>query len=209
MRRLVVLLLLTLLLPDTATAQDAPTAISVLNKLAVKGRAAKTGYTREQFPHWSDLNRNGCDTRNEILERDLTTVIFKVGTKDCKVITGFLLDPYSGKVISFSSTKSTVDIDHVVALSNAWQTGAAYFDKSKREAIANDPLNLLAVDYSLNRQKGDGDAATWLPPLKSYRCDYVARQVAVKAKYALWVTAPEKDAIVKILEKCVGQRIPN
>lgn len=203
------LLLLTLLLPDTATAQDAPTAISVLNKLAVKGRAAKTGYTREQFPHWSDLNRNGCDTRNEILERDLTTVIFKVGTKDCKVITGSLLDPYSGKVISFSSTKSTVDIDHVVALSNAWQTGAAYFDKTKREAIANDPLNLLAVDYSLNRQKGDGDAATWLPPLKSYRCDYVARQVAVKAKYALWVTAPEKDAIVKILEKCVGQRIPN
>ena len=209
MRRLVVLLSLTLLLPDTATAQDAPTAISVLNKLAVKGRAAKTGYTREQFPHWSDLNRNGCDTRNEILERDLTTVIFKVGTKDCKVITGSLLDPYSGKVISFSSTKSTVDIDHVVALSNAWQTGAAYFDKTKREAIANDPLNLLAVDYSLNRQKGDGDAATWLPPLKSYRCDYVARQVAVKAKYALWVTAPEKDAIVKILEKCVGQRIPN
>jgi hypothetical protein len=209
MRRLVVLLLLTLLLPDTATAQDVPTAISVLNKLAVKGRAAKTGYTREQFPHWSDLNRNGCDTRNEILERDLTTVIFKVGTKDCKVITGSLLDPYSGKVISFSSTKSTVDIDHVVALSNAWQTGAAYFDKTKREAIANDPLNLLAVDYSLNRQKGDGDAATWLPPLKSYRCDYVARQVAVKAKYALWVTAPEKDAIVKILEKCVGQRIPN
>lgn len=203
------LLLLTLLLPDTATAQDAPTAISVLNKLAVKGRAAKTGYTREQFPHWSDLNRNGCDTRNEILERDLTTVIFKVGTKDCKVITGSLLDPYSGKVISFSSTKSTVDIDHVVALSNAWQTGAAYFDKTKREAIANDPLNLLAVDYLLNRQKGDGDAATWLPPLKSYRCDYVARQVAVKAKYALWVTAPEKDAIVKILEKCVGQRIPN
>ena len=203
------LLLLTLLLPDTATAQDASTAISVLNKLAVKGRAAKTGYTREQFPHWSDLNRNGCDTRNEILERDLTTVIFKVGTKDCKVITGSLLDPYSGKVISFSSTKSTVDIDHVVALSNAWQTGAAYFDKTKREAIANDPLNLLAVDYSLNRQKGDGDAATWLPPLKSYRCDYVARQVAVKAKYALWVTAPEKDAIVKILEKCVGQRIPN
>lgn len=209
MRRLVVLLLLTLLLPDTATAQDAPTAISVLNKLAVKGRAAKTGYTREQFPHWSDSNRNGCDTRNEILERDLTTVIFKVGTKDCKVITGSLLDPYSGKVISFSSTKSTVDIDHVVALSNAWQTGAAYFDKTKREAIANDPLNLLAVDYSLNRQKGDGDAATWLPPLKSYRCDYVARQIAVKAKYALWVTAPEKDAIVKILEKCVGQRIPN
>jgi hypothetical protein len=136
-------------------------------------------------------------------------VLFKAGTRDCKVSSGSLIDPYSGKVITFSSVKSTIDIDHVVALSNAWQTGAAYFDKSKRQLIANDPLNLLAVDYSLNRQKGDGDAATWLPPLKSYRCSYVARQVAVKAKYALWVTSPEKDAIVKILEKCVGQKIPN
>ncbi len=209
MKRLVVLLLLTQLLPNTAAAQDVTSAISVLNKLEVKGRAAKTGYTRAQFPHWSDLNRNGCDTRNEILKRDLTALIFKVDTKDCKVISGSLLDPYSGKVIIFSSNKSTIDIDHVVALSNAWQTGAAYFDKSKREGIANDPLNLLAVDYSLNRQKGDGDAATWLPPLKTYRCDYVARQIAVKAKYALWVTAPEKDAITKILDKCVGQKVPN
>jgi hypothetical protein len=136
-------------------------------------------------------------------------VLYKAGTRDCKVTSGSLIDPYSGKVITFSSTKSTIDIDHVVALSNAWQTGAAYFDKTKRQLIANDPLNLLAVDYSLNRQKGDGDAATWLPPLKSYRCDYVARQIAVKAKYALWVTSPEKDAIIKILEKCVGQKIPS
>ncbi len=97
----------------------------------------------------------------------------------------------------------------MVALSNAWQTGAAYFDKTKRQQIANDPLNLLAVNFSLNRQKGDGDAATWLPPLKSYRCEYVARQIAVKAKYLLWVTAAEKDAKIKILEKCEGQKLPN
>ena len=208
MRRIVVLALLLTYIPHQANAAPSDDALTVLNSLSVKGRAAKTGYTRAQFTHWSDLDRNGCDARNDTLKRDLTEVIYKAGTRDCKVISGLLLDPYSGKVITFSSTKSTVDIDHVVALSNAWQTGAAYFDKSKREAIANDPLNLLAVDYSLNRQKGDGDAATWLPPLKSYRCDYVARQIAVKAKYALWVTAPEKDAIVKILEKCVGQRIP-
>jgi hypothetical protein len=125
------------------------------------------------------------------------------------VLTGQLLDPFSGKVITFSSTKSNIDIDHVVALSNAWQTGAAYFDKAKRAAIANDPLNLIAVDAKLNRQKGDGDAATWLPPLKSYRCDYVARQIAVKAKYGLWVTQPEKGAIIKLLEMCEGQKIPN
>ena len=209
MRRIVLLSLLLTVIPLQTNAAPLDDALTTLNSLSVKGRAAKTGYTRAQFPTWSDLDRNGCDTRNEILNRDLTKVLFKAGTRDCKVISGSLIDPYSGKVIVFSSTKSTIDIDHVVALSNAWQTGAAYFDKTKRQQIANDPLNLLAVDYSLNRQKGDGDAATWLPPLKSYRCDYVARQIAVKAKYGLWVTSPEKDAIVKILEKCVGQKIPN
>jgi len=209
MRRIVVLALLLTYIPNQVNAAPSDDALTVLNSLSVKGRAAKTGYTRAQFTHWSDLDRNGCDARNDTLKRDLTEVIYKAGTRDCKVIAGLLLDPFSGKVITFSSTKSTIDIDHVVALSNAWQTGAAYFDKTKRQQIANDPLNLLAVDFSLNRQKGDGDAATWLPPLKSYRCDYVARQIAVKAKYGLWVTQPEKNAIVKLLEKCEGQKIPN
>ena len=209
MRRIVVLALLLTTLPLSNTAQADQDALTVLNSLEVKGRAAKTGYARSQFPHWSDPDRNGCDARNDTLKRDLTEVIYKAGTRDCKVISGLLLDPYSGKVITFSSTKSTIDIDHVVALSNAWQTGAAYFDKTKRQQIANDPLNLLAVNFSLNRQKGDGDAATWLPPLKSYRCEYVARQIAVKAKYLLWVTAAEKDAKIKILEKCEGQKLPN
>jgi hypothetical protein len=209
MRRIVVLALLLTYIPHQVNAAPSDDALTVLNSLSVKGRAAKTGYTRAQFTHWSDLDRNGCDARNDTLKRDLTEVIYKAGTRDCKVISGLLLDPYSGKVITFSSTKSTIDIDHVVALSNAWQTGAAYFDKTKRQQIANDPLNLLAVDFSLNRQKGDGDAATWLPPLKSYRCDYVARQIAVKAKYGLWVTQPEKVAIIKLLEKCEGQKLPN
>jgi len=209
MRRIVVLALLLTTLPLSNTAQADQDALTVLNSLEVKGRAAKTGYARSQFPHWSDPDRNGCDARNDTLKRDLTQISFKSGTRDCKVLTGQLLDPFSDKIISFSSAKSMIDIDHVVALSNAWQTGAAYFDKTKRAAIANDPLNLIAVDAKLNRQKGDGDAATWLPPLKSYRCDYVARQIAVKAKYGLWVTQPEKNAIVKLLEKCEGQKIPN
>jgi len=209
MRRIVVLALLLTTLPLSNTAQADQDALTVLNSLEVKGRAAKTGYARSQFPHWSDPDRNGCDARNDTLKRDLTQIIFKSGTRDCKVLTGQLLDPFSDKIISFSSAKSMIDIDHVVALSNAWQTGAAYFDKTKRAAIANDPLNLIAVDAKLNRQKGDGDAATWLPPLKSYRCDYVARQIAVKAKYGLWVTQPEKGAIIKLLEKCEGQKISN
>ena len=208
MRRIVVIALLLSLLPATNAQADTTDALTALNKLEVKGRAAKTGYTRSQFPHWSDPDRNGCDARNDTLKRDLTNITFKAGTRDCKVIAGQLLDPFSGKVITFSTTKVVIDIDHVVALSNAWQTGAAYFDKNTRLLIANDPINLLAVDAKLNRQKGDGDAATWLPPNKSFRCEYVARQVAVKSKYKLWVTEPEKVAITNILSSCVDQKLP-
>jgi len=208
MRRIVVIALLLSLFPATNSQSATNDALTALNKLEVKGRAAKTGYTRSQFPHWSDPDRNGCDARNDTLKRDLKDITYKEGTRDCKVIAGQLLDPFSGKVIIFSPTKVVIDIDHVVALSNAWQTGAAYFDKSVRTQIANDPLNLLAVDSKLNRQKGDGDAATWLPPNKSFRCEYVARQVAVKSKYKLWVTEPEKVAITKILSSCAGQKLP-
>ncbi|NCA26360.1 MAG: HNH endonuclease [Actinobacteria bacterium] len=208
MRRIVIAALLLTLLPANTVQSATNDALTALNKLEVKGRAAKTDYTRSQFPHWSDPDRNGCDARNDTLKRDLTDITFKAGTRDCKVIAGQLLDPFSGKVIIFSPTKVVIDIDHVVALSNAWQTGAAYFDKNVRTQIANDPLNLLAVDAKLNRQKGDGDAATWLPPNKAFRCEYVARQVAVKTKYRLWVTEPEKVAITKILSSCVGQKLP-
>jgi hypothetical protein len=207
MRRIVLLALLLTSIPTQSASANEPTALAVLNQLEVKGRAPKTGYSRAAFTHWSDLNRDGCDSRNEILKRDLTQIIFKTGTRDCKVISGQLLDPLSGQTLIFSSSKSTVDIDHLVSLSNAWQTGAAYFDKKTRESLANDPLNLLAVDAKLNRQKGDGDAATWLPPLKSFRCKYVAIQVAVKAKYLLWVTSAEREAIIKVLDNCPGQLI--
>jgi hypothetical protein len=127
------------------------------------------------------------------------------------ILSGLLIDPYSGESIDFLrgvATSSDVQIDHVVALSNAWQTGAFKLTLEKRTAFANDPLNLLAVMGRLNSQKGDGDAATWLPPRKSYRCAYVARQVAVKYKYGLWLTAPEKAAILKLLQPCRGQLIP-
>ena len=210
MRRIVVFLLSIAIyapyaISNTTYAQSYEDSISTLNSLEVKGRAPKTGYSRAQFPHWSDLDRNGCDARNDILKRDLTEVLFKAGTRDCKVLSGVLLDPFSNKVLTFTSVKSAVDIDHVVALSNAWQTGAAYFDKNTRSQIANDPLNLLAVDAKLNRQKGDGDAATWLPPNKAFRCEYVSRQVSVKSKYSLWVTPPEKEAITRVLNQCIGQ----
>jgi hypothetical protein len=141
----------------------------------------------------------------------LKNVIFKSGTRDCVVLSGDLLDPYSGKTINFvrgNVSSMEVQIDHVVALSNAWQTGAFKLSLATRTQFANDPLNLLAVQGRLNSQKGDGDAATWLPPLKSYRCKYVARQIAVKSKYGLWVTTPEKSAIANILAKCPKEPLP-
>ena len=188
------------------------TATSVLMMLPVKGRAAKTGYTRAQFGQtWADVDRNGCDTRNDMLKRDLTEIVFKVKTRNCVVESGVLLDRYSGETINFvrgNVTSMEVQIDHVVALSNSWQTGAFKLSVIQRTALANDPLNLFAVKGRLNSQKGDGDAATWLPPLKSFRCAYVAQQIAVKAKYSLWVTAPEKGAMVRILTACPKQVLP-
>ena len=188
------------------------TAVAVLETLSVKGRAPKTGYERSQFgPAWSDVDRNGCDTRNDILYRDLTSKTFKFGTQNCVVLTGVLSDPYSGEKISFVrgvGSSMDVQIDHVVALSNAWQTGAFKLDYDKRIALANDPMNLLAVKGRLNSQKGDGDAATWLPPRKDIRCAYVAQQIVVKAKYKLWVTSAEKAAMVALLDRCPGFKAP-
>ena len=193
-------------------AESATTALSVIEQQVTKGRAAKTGYTRAQFgPVWADVDRNGCDTRNDILKWDLTDKVFRAKTRDCVVESGTLLDPFSGETINFvrgNTSSMEVQIDHVIALSNAWQTGAFQLSIKERTALANDPLNLMAVKGRLNSQKGDGDAATWLPPLKSYRCDYVSRQIAVKVKYKLWFTAPEKDAMVRILKTCPEKALP-
>ncbi|MGC0238356.1 GmrSD restriction endonuclease domain-containing protein [Arthrobacter sp. SD76] len=107
-----------------------------------------------------------------------------------------------------TTTSSAVQIDHVVALSDAWQKGAQQLTTEQRTAFANDPLNLQATDGATNQQKGDGDAATWLPPSKDFRCEYVARQVSVKARYSLWVTQAEHDAFAGILAGCPGQLAP-
>ncbi|MDD7465234.1 MAG: HNH endonuclease family protein [Actinomycetaceae bacterium] len=182
-------------------------ALTALASLPVKGRAPQTGYERTRMfgQAWKDMDRNGCDTRNDILGRDLTNISYKEGTHGCVVISGVLDDPYSGKQLHFTrgqGTSELVQIDHVVALSDAWQKGAQQLDQSQREQLANDPLNLLAVDGALNQQKSDADAATWLPPNQKYRCTYVSRQIAVKKKYHLWVTTPERDAMTAVLQKC-------
>ncbi|WQB72229.1 DUF1524 domain-containing protein [Prescottella equi] len=192
-------------------------AAATLDAIPVKGRAPKTGYDRALFGQaWSDDvtvegGHNGCDTRNDILRRDLVDITIKPGSNGCTVLTGTLNDTYTGRTIAFTrgeGTSNAVQIDHIVALSDAWQKGAQQFDEQTRRNFANDPLNLQAVDGPTNGQKGDGDAATWLPPNKAYRCTYVTRQFEVKLKYGLWMTQAEKDAIARELASCTGSPAP-
>jgi len=182
-------------------------ASTLLETLPVKGRAPKTDYARSQFGNgWQRVG--GCDLRNIILRRDLQDV---VTNEKCQVMSGLLDDPYTGKMIQFhrgESTSADVQIDHVVALSDAWQTGAQLISSEKRISLANDPLNLLAVDGKTNQQKSDGNAASWLPPNKSFRCQYIARQIAVKNAYQLWVVTAEYDAMKNILDTCPKQKLP-
>ncbi len=183
-------------------------ATAVLATLEEKGRAPRTGYEREQFgAGWAEVD--GCDMRNFILKRDLEPEV--LAEDGCKVVSGTLNDPYTAKTIQFKrgpDTSALVQIEHVVALSDAWQKGAQGLPPETRAEFANDPLNLLAVDGPTNMKKGDSDAATWLPPNKAYRCRYVARQIAVKANYKLWVTPAEKTAMGKVLDSCPGQVLP-
>jgi hypothetical protein len=151
----------------------------------------------------------GCATRDRILRRDLTAKTYVAGsTCRGRVQSGTLYDPYTGDIIMYvRANGSNVDIDHVVALLDAWQKGAQQWSAAKRRMFANDPLDLLAVGAAVNRAKGDSDAATWLPPRKSFRCDFIARQITVKVKYGLWVTTAEGDAMARVLAACPDQRL--
>ncbi|MEO3976787.1 HNH endonuclease family protein [Streptomyces sp. CAU 1734] len=195
---------------------SAATAQNTLDRLTVKNPGAMSGYDREGAfgPAWSDTttapgSKNACDTRNDILHRDLDRIRLK-GTSRCVIAAGVLADPYTGKRISFvrGPQSARVQIDHVVALAAGWRTGAARLTQEGRRALSNDPLNLVAADGPTNAAKSDADAAAWLPPRASFRCAYVARQIAVKAKYGLWITPPEKAAMTRVLAGCPSQPLP-
>ena len=189
------------------TDENAPLATAVLGRLEVKGRAPKTGYSRDQFyDEWP--KEKGCNLRQRILKRDFGEST-KLADDNCTVIGGKFVEPYTGEEKEFtekSQISKGIQIDHIVALSDAWQKGAQYKTKDDRYKIATDPLNLVAADASANMQKSDGDAATWLPKNKSFRCQYVARQISVKYKYQLWVSSAEKDAMNAVLSKCPEER---
>jgi hypothetical protein len=184
-------------------------ALAALDRLVVKGPSPMTGYHRvaDFGEPWVDVDDNGCDTRDDILRRDLT----QRSSTGCEVRSGVLHDPYTGTTIHFVrglQTSDAVQIDHVVPLADAWRTGAQKLTEGTRTALANDPVNLFAVDGPTNTIKSDGDAATWLPPVKSFRCTYIAHQIAVKRTYSLWVTPAEKAAMTRVLAACPAQRLP-
>lgn len=187
-------------------------AIDVLDTLDVAPWDSHAGYARENFgERWVDVDGNGCSTRNDILGRDLTGITYTSNKYRCVVKSGELDDPYSGQQIHFERSESDeVQIDHIVALYNAWRTGAQDFSYEDRVAIANDPYNLIAVDGDTNYEKSDGDASRWLPRDEDFRCEYVARQIGVKARYNLWVTEKEKGALRTVLNvDCQGTELPS
>ena len=180
-------------------------ARTVLAGLPVKGRAPATGYDRDLFPHWRDTDKDGCEADEQVLHSFAAELVL-VGP--CREVAGRMIDPYSGEEVRWGRSRAgIVDVDHIVPLRDAWVKGAQSWPAEKRLEFANDQANLVPTQASLNRAKGDSDAASWLPPDKPARCRYVAAQVEVKAKYGLWVTAPERDAIARVLDKCPAQTI--
>lgn len=190
----------------TAAIAAAPTgsALAQLGSIREAGASGAATYERERFgTPWSDVDGNGCDTRNDVLARDLVAARTEAGS--CVLLSGTLHDPYSGASVAFergATSSGDVQVDHVVALSDAWRSGASAWSRSRRVAFANDPLNLLAVDGDLNEEKSGSDASTWVPPDRGYRCPYVARQIAVKSRYGLSVTPSERNAMIAVLQRC-------
>lgn len=180
----------------------------VLTQLPVQSPADGSTYERtEQFySSWPSIE--GCSLRQRIIKRDFAGAT--LDTDNCTVIAGLYTDPYSGEELEFhekSAISRGVQIDHVVALSNAWQTGAQNLSDDERYDLATDPLNLIAAGAEANQDKSDGDASEWLPPNRAFRCEYVARQIAVKYKYHLWVTEPEYAAMITVLTDCPAQTV--
>lgn len=202
--------------PEPTATDEAPdvaakpgSAMKALNRLKVKPMTSGAGYDRDRKfgDAWIDVDGNGCDTRNDILARDFASI---TRTDGCLIYKGVLKDKYTGERIRFTRGQTTslaVQVDHVVALHNAWMTGAHKLSYSMRVAFANDPLNLQAVDGPTNSRKSDSDASWWLPPRRGYQCAYVARQISVKKAYRLWVTPDEKIAMQAVLTTCPRQKV--
>ena len=184
---------------------DSAKALDQLHVLQMHSESVPR-YSRDEFgQRWADVDRNGCDTRNDILRRDLRSLQMKTSSPNCVVVGGILDDPYTGRTIDFhkgEDSSDQVQIDHVVALADAWRSGAWQWDAPRRQEFANDPTNLLAVEGNANQDKGASRADQWLPPNARYRCAYVQRQIVVKTSWGLGATPREKKAMKAVLDHC-------
>jgi len=175
-----------------------------LEGLEVRTDARVDGYDRESFAWRTDVDRNGCDTRNDVLRRDLADTAIREGSRGCVVQAGELTDPYSGERVAFDRSRDpeAVQIDHVVSLSDAWSSGAWRWDADYRTAFANDPLELVAASAAENNAKSDATADEWLPEHPDDACALVVRQVSIKVRTELSVTRAEHDAMARVLDGC-------
>lgn len=199
---LLAVLLFALAFPQGASATppaipSKSTALSYLNGLTVQTEGSMTGYSRDLFPHWHTVSGT-CDTRETVLKRDGTNV---VTGSDCRATSGKWFSPYDG--VS-TTDASTFDIDHIVALAEAWRSGAKSWTTAKREAFANDLSHsqLIAVSASSNRSKGDQDPSTWMPTTTSYRCTYAKMWVGSKHAWGLSAQSAEVTALKTYLNGC-------
>jgi len=184
------------------TGDDLTLGRTELAALPVQDNTTLDGYDRDAFGQaWADVDHNGCRTRDDILARDLTDLV--VDDDDCTVLSGTLDDPYTGESIAFArgENSAAVQIDHVVALANAWRSGARDWDADTRLAFANDPANLLAVEGGANQSKGADDASQWLPR-EGFQCLYGLTQIKIKTAYELSITSEEKAALAETLAGC-------
>jgi hypothetical protein len=190
---------------------DPAAASAALLDLPIEAKTSLDGYERGCGegegcvfgPAWADVDRNGCDQRNDVLHRDLADIEVREGTQGCVVVAGLLDDPYTGATVEFlKEDAAEVPIDHVVPLAAAWVQGAAQWTADERTAFANDLGNLMATTREQNSSKGDSTAEEWLPPDPAYGCSYATVVITVKDRYALSVTPAEADTLEDLLATC-------
>ena len=190
---------------DPAAATAALAALPVVEKTSLDGyeRGCGEGEACVFGPAWADVDRNGCDQRNDVLHRDLTAVQVREGTNGCVVVAGVLDDPYTGETVTFvKADAALVPIDHVVPLAAAWVQGAAAWTTDQRQAFANDLTNLMATTRAENSAKGDSTADEWVPSDPTYGCSYATVVITVKARYTLAVSPAESTALQSLLATC-------
>jgi hypothetical protein len=190
-----------------ASPAPLPASTSTSSQPSPAATAAE-GYSRDLFgPRWADVDRNGCDTRNDILSRDLVDVVYKPGTNDCVVLTGILHDPLTGETVTFTRTSEgyqPVQIDHIIPLAVAWSSGADSWTAEQREGFANDPANLQAT--TANQSKGDSTPSQWLPAGDTAACTYSTRYLEVAVDYALEISAADRSALDRAITRCPSTR---